>query len=104
MGDPPQLSERDRRLFDVVRALGDGEVTTYGDIADTAGYPGLARRVGALLAGAGDDDLPWWRVVSASGRLVPGNEIEHAALLRGEGVTVADGRVRNAPIGRFRRG
>ena len=33
--------------------------------------------------------LPWWRVVNSVGRLVPGNEREQAALLRAEGVTVA---------------
>jgi alkylated DNA nucleotide flippase Atl1 len=40
-----------------------------------------------------DDDLPWWRVVTTSGRLVPGHEVEHAARLRAEGVAVADGHV-----------
>lgn len=103
MGDSAPLSPRDRRIVDVIRSLGAGEVTTYGDVADTSGYPGLARHVGALLAGAGDDELPWWRVVTASGRLVPGNETEHAALLRSEGVLVSDGRVRVAPVGRFSR-
>jgi methylated-DNA-protein-cysteine methyltransferase related protein len=102
MGNPAGLSERDRRIIDVIRALGDGEVSTYGDIAETAGYPGLARRVGSLLANAPDPDLPWWRVVDAAGRLVPGAEIEQAALLRPEGVTVRAGHVRRAPLGRFR--
>lgn len=95
-------AERDERIVDVIRALGPGEVTTYGDIAEVAGYPKQSRRVGRILATARpDDELPWWRVVNAAGRLVPGNEREHAALLRTEGVTVRDGRVRAAPAGRF---
>lgn len=95
------MIERDQRILDVIRSLGDGEVVTYGDIAEVAGYPRQSRLVGRLLAIA-DDDLPWWRVVNSVGRLVPGNEREQAALLKAEDVTVRDGRVRVAPIGRFR--
>jgi methylated-DNA-protein-cysteine methyltransferase related protein len=93
---------RDARILDVIRSLSDGEVVSYGDIASDAGYPHLSRLVGRLLA-AGDpeDELPWWRVVNSSGRLVPGNEREQAALLIGEGVDVRGGRVRRAPVGRF---
>ena len=94
--------DRERRIVDVIRALLPGEVTTYGDIAEVAGYPGRSRLVGRILA-TSEDDLPWWRVVNASGRLVPGNEREQAAALRGEGVVVRDGHVRDAPVGRFRR-
>ncbi|MBT3970073.1 MAG: DNA methyltransferase, partial [Actinobacteria bacterium] len=35
----------------------------------------------------------WWRVVTASGRLVPGLENEQTRLLRAEGVTITNGRV-----------
>jgi methylated-DNA-protein-cysteine methyltransferase-like protein len=96
------MTARDRRILDVIRLLQPGEVTTYGDIAEVAGYPRQSRLVGRLLA-VSDEELPWWRVVNSTGRLVPGNEREHAALLRAEGVTVVDGRVRNAPTGRFTR-
>jgi methylated-DNA-protein-cysteine methyltransferase-like protein len=96
------MNERDQRIIDVIRSLREGEVVTYGDIADVAGYPKMSRLVGRILA-VTDDDLPWWRVVNAAGRLVPGNEREQAALLKSEGVTVLDGHVRNAPSGRFRR-
>jgi methylated-DNA-protein-cysteine methyltransferase-like protein len=93
---------RDARILAVIRSLREGEVVSYGDIAEDAGYPGLSRLVGRLLA-ITDDDLPWWRVVNSTGRLVPGSEAEQAQLLRAEGVTVADGRVRHASFGRFRR-
>jgi methylated-DNA-protein-cysteine methyltransferase related protein len=95
-------SDRDQRILDVIRSLREGEVVTYGDIAADAGYPKLSRLVGRLLA-LTDDDLPWWRVVNSAGRLVPGNEREQSQLLRAEGVTVSDGRVRRAPVGRFSR-
>lgn len=77
----------------VLRALQPGEVVTYGEVALEAGFPGAARAVGRLLARSGRD-YPWWRVVTASGRLVPGNEAEHARRLREEGVPLEAGRVR----------
>ena len=92
---------RDAEIFAVLHSLLPGEVTTYGDVAATAGYPGRARLVGKLLSG--DHDAPWWRVVNSVGRLCPGAEAEQAALLRAEGVTISDNRVRAAPIGRFHR-
>lgn len=96
------MTDRDRRILDVIRSLREGEVVTYGDIAADAGHPKQSRLVGRLLA-ISDEELPWWRVVNSTGRLVPGNEAEQAQLLRAEGVTVADGRVRRAPTGRFSR-
>jgi methylated-DNA-protein-cysteine methyltransferase-like protein len=95
------VNERDQRILDVIRSIGEGEVVTYGDIAEDAGYPKQSRLVGRLLSTNDDPDLPWWRVVNSVGRLVPGNEREQAARLRGEGVKVRDGKVRQAPIGRF---
>ena len=84
--------ERDERILAVIRSLREGEVVTYGEIAEDAGFPKLSRLVGRLLATV-DDDLPWWRVVDASGRLVPGHEREQVRLLR----------VESARYGRFRR-
>lgn len=97
---PDQRAERERRIVGVILALQPGEVVTYGDIAEVAGYPRQSRLVGRILA-TSDLDLPWWRVVNAAGRLVPGHEREQAALLRTEDVVVRDGRVRSAPHGRF---
>lgn len=79
----------------VIEALEPGDVVTYGEVAAEAGFPGAARAVGRVLA-TSDGALPWWRVVTATGRLVPGNEGEHRRRLTAEGVDVADGRVRRA--------
>lgn len=91
------------RILAVVRALREGEVVSYGDVADDAGLPGRSRLVGHVLASNDDVELPWWRVVNAVGRLVPGNEREQAVRLRAEGAIVRDGRVRRARHGRFSR-
>ena len=77
----------------VIRALRPGEVVTYGEVAADAGRPGAAPAVGHLLA-TRPADLPWWRVVTATGRLVPGHEAEHARRLEAEGVRLDGGRVR----------
>jgi len=79
-------------VLEVLRGLAPGEVTTYGEVAAEAGFPGAARAVGNLLRRS--EGLPWWRVVSAGGRLVPGSEEEQAARLRAEGVPLtASGKV-----------
>ncbi|MGA9775728.1 MAG: MGMT family protein [Candidatus Dormiibacterota bacterium] len=56
-----------------------GDILTYGQLAQLAGHPGAARAVGRVLASS--SGLPWWRVVSSGGRLVPGLEEEQASRL-----------------------
>ena len=90
MGVELSFSER---AEEVIRGLAPGEVSTYGEVAADAGRPGAARAVGHLLATC-PADLPWWRVVAANGRLVPGHETEHARRLEAEGVPVQHGKVR----------
>lgn len=91
-------SEFESRVRRVLRGLRKGEVATYGEVAEEAGFPGAARAVGNVLARA--KGLPWWRVVSASGRLVPGHESEHARRLRREGFPIVDGRLRSRRVSR----
>lgn len=86
--EPRSFEDEVRR---VLERLAPGMVMTYGEVALEAGRPGAARAVGNFLARC--DELPWWRVVTVTGRLVPGNEREHASRLRAEGVRVANGRV-----------
>ena len=79
-------------VIEVIEAIPAGEISTYGEVATEAGFPGAARAVGNLLRTT--PGLPWWRVIAASGRLVPGLEREHAQRLRAEGVRITNGRVR----------
>jgi methylated-DNA-protein-cysteine methyltransferase-like protein len=87
------LTPFEEAVMAVLSSLGPGDVVTYGEVAAEAGYPGRARAVGRILATSALD-LPWWRVVTSTGRLVPGHEVEHARRLRAEGVAVTDGHVR----------
>lgn len=97
-GYDPAMDRDESTFTDAVIAvlsrLEVGEVMAYGEVAAEAGFPGAARAVGNLLRNT--PGLPWWRVVAANGRLVPGNEREHAARLRQEGVRVRKGRVARA--------
>ena len=93
---------RERRIIDVLMSLGEGEVTTYGDVADVAGYPKQSRLVGRILRET-TLEVPWWRVVDASGRLRAGDGRLQAEILAEEDVIVRDGRVVDAPVGRFSR-
>jgi len=80
------------RIYDAVRRIPRGRVSTYGDVAVAAGLPGHARQVGyALAALEPDSDVPWHRVVNAQGRISPRGrdrsvESLQRALLRDEGV------------------
>lgn len=78
-------------VINVLEQLQPGEVIAYGEVALEAGHPGAARAVGNLLRRT--PGLPWWHVVTAGGRLVPGEETRQAELLRAEGVRVVRGRV-----------
>ena len=78
-------------VIKVLTDLAPGEIVSYRDVAEQAGFPGAARAVGNILAGV--EGLPWWRVVTVNGRLVPGHERRQTKLLGDEGVSVRDGRV-----------
>lgn len=91
-GPDGEVTEFAAAVIEVVAASAPGEVLTYGEVAGEAGRPGAARAVGRVLRDHGGG-LPWWRVVTAGGRLVPDVEHEHAARLRAEGVEMLGGRV-----------
>ena len=89
------MTEFERRVDAVLRALQPGDVVAYGEVAREAGYPGSARAVGTFLSRSGGE-YAWWRVVMADGRMAPGKEEEQGRLLRREGVPVVGGRVRGS--------
>ncbi len=87
---PPALTYS--RIYAVVRRIPRGRVATYGQVAEHAGIPGQARRVGyALSALPHGTTVPWHRVINARGeisrRADPGLvERIQRALLEAEGV------------------
>lgn len=62
------------RVYEFVRRVPVGKVVTYGQVADELGAPAAARAVGYALHSLGQDaDVPWWRVVNASGGISLGS-------------------------------
>lgn len=80
-----------REVLDVVDRIPAGRVLTYGDVAELHGR-GSARTVGAVLAQHGRE-VPWHRVVQASGRPAEPYLAEALALLAREGCAVSGERV-----------
>ena len=80
---------------ELVRALVDripaGRVSTYGDIAAEAGLS--SPRIVGWIMRTDSSDLPWHRVVPASGRPAPHLATRQLERLRAEGVVAVDGRV-----------
>lgn len=86
------ISDADvERVRVLVEAVPPGSVTTYGDVAAGAGLAS-PRIVGTILRQDGAD-LPWHRVLRASGVPAPHIADEQLARLRTEGVLATDGRV-----------
>lgn len=88
---PPVTDEQVERVRALIAAIPAGQVATYGDIAAAAGLSN-PRIVGWILRVDGSD-LPWHRVIRASGRPVPHLHAEQLERLRAEGVLAIDGRV-----------
>lgn len=73
-------------VYEVVKAIPLGKVSTYGDIAALLGLPQCSRMVGRALKQVPDDlSVPCHRVVNASGRLVP-EWTDQKNLLLAEGI------------------
>ncbi|WNG89058.1 MGMT family protein [Mycobacterium sp. ITM-2016-00317] len=75
----------------LVAGIPSGSVATYGDIAEAAGLSS-ARIVGWIMR-TDSSDLPWHRVISASGRPAAHLATRQLERLRAEGVLAVDGRV-----------
>ena len=101
---PPGKDEFNLRVWEQVRQIPRGRVSTYGWIATLVGPPPGkdarsylafgARWVGGAMA-ACPDEVPWWRVINSKGEISarPGAQ-EQRKLLEKEGVKFdAKGRV-----------
>ncbi|WP_026917172.1 MGMT family protein [Gordonia shandongensis] len=75
----------------LVAAIPAGRVRTYGDLASDAGL--TSPRIVGWIMRTDSADLPWHRVVPASGRPAAGIAARQLARLRDEGVGVVDGRI-----------
>jgi methylated-DNA-protein-cysteine methyltransferase related protein len=76
-----------------IRRIPRGKVSTYGAVAEAAGYPRCARHVSKVLKQV--PGLPWQRVLGSGGRIsIPGEYgMEQRFLLQAEGVRFRGKRV-----------
>ncbi|WP_114765362.1 DNA base-flipping protein [Vibrio rhodolitus] len=66
------------QIFAVIHQIPYGKVTSYGEVAKLAGYPGYARHVGKALGNLPEGSkLPWHRVVNSQGKIsLKGRDLE----------------------------
>jgi methylated-DNA-protein-cysteine methyltransferase-like protein len=75
----------------LVASIPPGRVATYGDIACAAGLS--SPRIVGWIMRTDSSDLPWHRVLTASGRPAPHLASRQLELLRAEGVPAPSGTV-----------
>lgn len=83
--------EQVERVRELVASIPPCRVSTYGDIAAAADLS--SPRIVAWVMRTDSADLPWHRVIRASGRPAPHLQTRQLELLRAEGVLARDGRV-----------
>ena len=83
--------EQVERVRALVAAIPPGKVATYGDIADAAGLS--SPRIVGWIMRTDSADLPWHRVIRATGRPAAHLRTRQLELLAAEGVLAGDGRV-----------
>ena len=89
----PAVSDDDvESVRSLVAAIPLGQVSTYGDLAAAAGLS--SPRIVGWIMRTDTADLPWHRVVPASGRPAPHLARRQLDRLRTEGVPITDDRIR----------
>ena len=83
--------EQVEKVRALVAAVPPGQVSTYGDIADAADLS--SPRIVGWIMRTDSSDLPWHRVVPASGRPAPHLATRQLERLRAEGVLAVHGRI-----------
>ena len=79
------------RVYQLVRQVPAGKVTSYGAIARMLGHPHAARTVGWALHSLPDgSDVPWHRIINSRGHIPTSGREQSArrqrALLEAEGI------------------
>ncbi|MGA9490797.1 MAG: MGMT family protein [Mycobacterium sp.] len=83
--------EQVERVRALVASIPAGRVSTYGDVAAVAGLS--SPRIVGYIMRTDSLDLPWHRVITASGRPAKHLTTRQLELLRAEGVLANDGKI-----------
>ncbi|MGH3522649.1 MAG: MGMT family protein [Mycobacterium sp.] len=87
----PVTDDQVERVRALIAAIPAGQVATYGDIAAAAGLS--SPRIVGWIMRTDSSNLPWHRVITASGRPARQLATRQLELLRAEGVLAVEGRV-----------
>ncbi|MFT6751283.1 MAG: methylated-DNA-protein-cysteine methyltransferase-like protein [Candidatus Azotimanducaceae bacterium] len=91
---PESLEKMKEQVWQIVYAIPNGKVATYGQIARLAGMPQQSRLVGRILSRLPQDSkLPWYRVINSQGKISNPNPERQKEKLAAEGVDALKGRV-----------
>ncbi|HEX5142773.1 MAG TPA: MGMT family protein [Mycobacterium sp.] len=88
---PPVTDDQVERVRGLVASIPSGFVATYGDIASAADLS--SPRIVGWIMRTDSSDLPWHRVIPASGRPAAHLATRQLERLRAEGVLADDGRI-----------
>ena len=83
-----------QQVFEIIKMIPPGRVTSYGAIAKAVGYPNHSRHVGNALRNY-DKDFPAHRVCNSSGRITASCLRDFVGKLGKEGVEVKDNKIQN---------
>lgn len=83
-----------RTIYAALRQVGHGQTVTYGELAERAGFPGMAREIGVAMArNPVPLIVPCHRVLAAGGKLggfsAPGGALAKARMLELERLEAA---------------
>ena len=92
----PVTDDQVERVRALVASIPAGRVSTYGDIAAAAELS--SPRIVGWIMRTDSLDLPWHRVITASGRPAKHLTTKQLELLRAEGVLANDGKVRLSEV------
>ncbi len=87
----PITDDQVERVRALVASIPAGRVSTYGDIAAAAELS--SPRIVGWIMRTDSLDLPWHRVITASGRPAKHLTTRQLELLRAEGVLASDGKI-----------
>ncbi len=87
----PITEDQVERVRALVALIPAGRVSTYGDIASVAGLS--SPRIVGWIMRTDSLDLPWHRVITASGRPAKHLTTKQLELLRAEGILSSEGKI-----------
>lgn len=83
-----------QQVFEIIKMIPEGRVTSYGAIAKAVGYPNHARHVGNALRNY-DEDFPAHRVCNSSGNITASCLERFTQKLKEENIQVIGTKIQN---------